>query len=94
MKPSVPCLAELLAVEEKKLGASLLRTLKMCWPKIFPENARVAVLNHSELIPAFCSYAQGLFDGYLKTSDLTRIEFWAHVEAIQGAIMHRIVPEP
>jgi hypothetical protein len=92
--PAIAGSPKLSAVEEKTVRTKLLQSLKLCWPKIFPENARIAALDHSALVPAFCSYAQDLFDGYMRASDLTEMDFWPHVEAIQTTIIQRIAPEP
>jgi hypothetical protein len=93
-RPEIEKFPGLFSADEKRLRANLLRGLKLSWPKIFPENARVAALDHSELIPAFCSHAQDLFDGYMKASDLTTMDFWPKVEGFQKAIIQRIAPEP
>jgi hypothetical protein len=93
-KPTDGHCLTLSAAEEKKARGRLFQNLKLCWPRIFPENAKVAARDYSEMIPAFCSYAQDLFDGYMNASDLTAIEFQPHVEAIQSAIINRIAPEP
>src|SRR5438105_5023969 len=76
----------------KRARAKLLANLKLCWPKIWPVERSVEALGYSTLIPAFCMYAQDLFDAYMDASDLGTLEFPTHVEAIQKAIVERIAP--
>jgi len=92
--PTVEHSLTLSTAAEKKARAKLLQNLKQCWPRIFPQGRRLAARDYSELIPSFCSYAQDLFNAYMKASDLENIVFWEHVEAIQNGIVRRIAPEP
>jgi hypothetical protein len=78
----------------KRAAANLMKALKQCWPRIFPDNRRVPALQYTELTPAFCAYARELFDGYMRASDLENIDFRTQVEKIQKALLNRIAPEP